>query len=234
MKTMKLATIATLLSSSALALGTTAHADIASKATSENHIIFKANTNSTDPLDPTDPSKPVDPTKPIDPTDPENPGTGNEGPLSIDYVSNIEFGEHELTSGTQVYNAKNENPYIQVSDHRGTGAGWKLSATATEFTSVDGSKVLKGAELSFNNGEVKTKENNISEKPVHHDVTFNNTDAKVLMDADVDAGRGSWVDVFSGEAGNNNKIQLKVLEGSANANVDYTATINWELADAPK
>lgn len=65
-------------------------------------------------------------------------------------------------------------------------------------------------------------------------MTFNNSDAKVLMDAGVDAGRGTWIDVFSGEAGNNDKIQLKVLEGSADAGVDYTATINWELADAPK
>ncbi|MED3687100.1 WxL domain-containing protein [Bacillus thuringiensis] len=221
MKTMKLAAIATLLGSGTLAIGTAAHADTASKATSENRIIFKANTNPTPPVN-------------TDPTDPGNGGTGNEGPLSIDYVSNIEFGEHEITSGTQIYNIQNENPYVQVSDNRGTGAGWKLSASASKFTNTDGSKILKGAELSFKNGEVKTKENNVSEKAVHHDVTFNNTDAKVLMDADVDAGRGTWLDVFSGEAGNNDKIQLKVLEGSADAEVDYTATINWELADAPK
>lgn len=233
MKTMKLAAIATLLGSSALALGTTAHADTASTAESKNHIIFKANTNPTNPVDPTDPGNP-NPPSPVDPTDPENPGTGNEGPLSIDYVSNIEFGEHEITSGTQVYNAQNENPFVQVSDNRGTGAGWTLSATASEFASTDGSKVLKGAELSFKNGEVKTKPNNVSKEAVHHDVTFNNSDAKVLMDAGVDAGRGTWIDVFSGEAGNNDKVQLKVLEGSADAGVDYTATINWELADAPK
>ncbi|MGF9853135.1 WxL domain-containing protein [Bacillus paramobilis] len=231
MKTMKLAAIATLLSSSALALGTTAHADTASKATSENHIIFKASTKPTDPLDPIDPDNP---NPPVDPADPGNGGTGNEGPLTINYTSNIEFGEQEITSGTQVYNAKNENPYVQVSDNRGTGAGWKLSATASKFTSADSSKVLKGAELSFKDGEVKTKGNNVSKKAVHHDVIFNNTDAKVLMDADVDGGRGTWIDVFSGEAGNNDKIQLKVLEGSADAGVDYTATINWELADAPK
>ncbi|PFR63693.1 cell surface protein, partial [Bacillus cereus] len=93
----------------------------------------------------------------------------------MDYVSNIEFGEHEINSGTQVYNAQNENPFIQVSDNRGTGAGWKLSATASEFKNEDGSKILKGAELSFKNGEVKTKANNISKESVHHDVTFNNT-----------------------------------------------------------
>lgn len=230
MKTIKLVAVTTLLSSSALALATTANADT---ATSKNHIIFKAGTNPTSPLDPINPDKTDPPVNP-DPIDPDNGGTGNKGPLSIDYVSNIEFGEHEITSGTQIYNAQNENPFIQVSDNRGTGAGWKLSATASEFTNADGSKVLKGAELSFKNGEVKTKANNVSKKAVHHDVTFNNTDAKVLMDAAVDAGRGTWLDVFSGKAGNNDKIQLKVLEGSADAAVDYTATINWELADAPK
>lgn len=202
-------------------------------ATSKTHISFSANEDPTGPVDPTDPEKPVDPTDPIDPTDPENPGTGNGGPLAIDYVSNIQFGVKEIGSGNTVYNAVNENPFVQVTDKRGTGAGWSLTAQTQGFKTTAG-KQLKGAELSFKNGQVKTHAGNVSTPAIGHDVTFNNSDAKVIMDAKKDAGRGTWLDVFSGEEENNENVQLKVLEGSADANVEYVAEINWTLANAPK
>ncbi|EOL45214.1 WxL domain-containing protein [Enterococcus caccae] len=200
---------------------------------SKNHITFQANNNPTKPVNPVDPEVPLDPTLPIDSEDPENPGTGNEGALTIDYISNIQFGEKDIESGDTVYNASNESPFFQVTDKRGTGAGWALSAQTQGFKTTAG-KQLKGAELSFKNGEIKTRSGNVSAKPLTKDVVFNNNDAKVIMSAKKDAGRGTWLDVFTGEEGNNEKIQLKVLEGSADANVEYTAEINWTLSNAPK
>lgn len=202
-------------------------------AISQNHISFEANDDSTDPINPIDPDQPVDPSKPIDPDDPDNPGTGNEGPLTIDYISNIQFGKKEIKSGDTVYNSQNENPFVQVTDKRGTGEGWELMAQTSGFKTSAG-KQLKGAELTFANGEIKTRPGNVSNPAVAHDVTFENEDAKLFMSADKDAGRGTWIDVFSGEHGNNDKIKLKVLEGSADANVEYTAKINWTLSNAPK
>ncbi|ALS02797.1 cell surface protein [Enterococcus silesiacus] len=202
-------------------------------AKSKTHISFTASEEPTGPVDPTDPNKPVDPDQPIDPTDPENPGTGNEGALAIDYVSNIVFGEKEIESGDTIYNAMNENPFVQVTDKRGTGAGWTLSAQTNGFKTEAG-KQLKGAELSFKNGHVKTRTDNVSTAPIGNDVVFSNADAKVIMSAKKDAGRGTWLDVFSGEADNNENVQLKVLEGSADANIEYSAEINWTLANAPK
>ncbi|MBC1975262.1 WxL domain-containing protein [Listeria booriae] len=220
---------------SVLALTTTtesAFAQVASKAESNNHIIFEAGNSITDPVDPTDPGNP-NPPNPVDPTDPENPGTGNEGPLSIDYVSNIEFGTNKISSKAIVYNAKNENPFVQVTDNRGTGAGWTLTAKATAFQSKDGSKVLKGAELSFKNGTLKTLPDNISEAPMNQDVTFVNSDAQVVMTAKENTGRGTWINVYDDTLNNNQKVQLKVLPGTADVDTDYTAKIDWELTDAP-
>ncbi|MDT2012744.1 WxL domain-containing protein [Carnobacterium divergens] len=230
---LKKATIAmVLVSSLVLTSSPIVHGATANTANSKTHIQFKANPEPTDPLNPIDPNNPEKP--PVDPEDPNNEGTGNKGPLSIDYISNVEFGEKEIQSGDTVYNAKNENPYVQVTDKRGTGAGWKLSAKATPFKNKEGNKELIGTTLSVKNGQIKTRANNVSEKAIHHDVIFNNEDAQVLMDAPVGAGRGTWVDVFSGKHGENENIQLTVLEGSADANIDYSAQITWELADAPK
>ncbi len=71
----------------------------------------------------------------------------------------------------------------------------------------------------------------------HHrtanDVVFDNSDPKTVMMAEVDAGRGTWLDVFSGTEGDNRNVQLKVLEGSADA-YHYTANMTWELSDAPR
>lgn len=207
-------------------------AQVSSKAESSNHIIFEAGNSITDPVDPIDPGNP-NPPNPIDPTDPENPGTGNEGPLSIDYVSNIEFGTNKISSKAIVYNAKNENPFVQVTDNRGTGAGWTLTAKAGSFQSKDGSKMLKGAELSLKNGTLKTLPDNISEAPINQDVTFVNSDAQIIMTAKKDTGRGTWINVYDDVFNNNQKIQLKVLPGTADVNTDYKAKIDWELTDAP-
>ncbi|KRN57032.1 WxL domain-containing protein [Carnobacterium divergens] len=213
-------------------LSTNALAAVSSTANSTNHIVFEAGEEVTNPIDPTNPDNP-NPSDPIDPTDPTNPGTGNEGSLTIDYVSNIEFGTQKTASGTMIYHAQNEHPFVQVTDKRGTGAGWNLTAKATEFKSAAGSKVLKGAELTFKNGVLKTQTENISPAPQNKDVTFSNSDAHVMMNAKEDTGRGTWVDVFSGKLNDNENVQLKVLPGTADTNVDYTATINWELTDAP-
>ncbi|MDT1959430.1 WxL domain-containing protein [Carnobacterium divergens] len=213
-------------------LSTNALAAVSSTANSTNHIVFEAGEEVTNPIDPTNPDNP-NPSDPIDPTDPTNPGTGNEGSLTIDYVSNIEFGTQKTASGTMIYHAQNEHPFVQVTDKRGTGAGWNLTAKATEFKSATGSKVLKGAELTFKNGVLKTQTENISPAPQNKDVTFSNSDAHVMMNAKEDTGRGTWVDVFSGKLNDNENVQLKVLPGTADTNVDYTATINWELTDAP-
>lgn len=202
----------------------TSHAEIKSKAESKSEVktIVGDTTGPVDPKDPTDPNKP----------NPEVPGTGNRGPLTIDYVPNIEFGEQEIKEKEATYNAKTEHPYVQVSDRQGIGAGWNLKVSIDEFKNGDQKQTLKGAELSLKNGVVKSTSGNVSEKPQGHNVTLNK-DLQVIMQAGKEQGMGTWLDVFSGKKDDNENVQLKVPAGSARAKQSYSSVIRWELTDAP-
>ena len=89
-----------------------------------------------------------------DPNNPEDDPTGNNGPLSLDYVSSIDFGTQKVViNKEQTYESTSLKPFIQITDNRGTGAGWKVTAAASSFN--DGTKdTLSGAVITFNNGEV--------------------------------------------------------------------------------
>ncbi|WP_142957658.1 WxL domain-containing protein [Enterococcus faecalis] len=202
------------------------HAETKSEAESKSTVktVVGETTEPTPPVDPTDPEKPN--------PDPEVPGTGNTGPLTIDLVSNIEFGEQEIKEKEAIYNAKTEHPYVQITDRRGTGAGWTLKASIGEFNNEDKTKTLKGAEFSLKNGTIKSTSSNVSEKPQGYDVNLNK-DLQVIMQAVTDQGMGTWLDVFSGTKDNNANIQLKVPAGSAKAKQSYSSVIHWELTDAP-
>jgi len=121
---------------SALAMGVgipLVHADGGSYQTDAG-VTF---TPATDPTGPVDPDNP-DPTNPVKPTDPDggDPKPGTNGPLSIDYVSDFDFGTQKISSANQTYFAKAQSYsgdkadsalYAQISDNRGTSAGWTLS-----------------------------------------------------------------------------------------------------------
>ena len=213
--------------------GAEAKAEVSSTHTSENKINFTAGEGVvTPPVDPTNPDNPNVP-NPVDPTDPTNPGPGQTGPLSIDYVSNIKFGEHKITGKDIAYKAKNANPFVQVTDLRGASDGWNLSAKMTEFKS--GNKVLRGATLAIKDGVVKAgSSSNISLAPTKSDILFDNTESKTVMNAKDKGGRGTWLTIWSGTDQANEAIQLNVVAGTPEANTEYTSSITWELEDAPK
>lgn len=190
----------------------------------------------TKPLDPKDPTNP-NPTLPIDPNDSNNTGTGNVGPLSIDYVSNLNFGEHRVSGSDMTFYAKNTDPYIQVTDTRGTGAGWTLQASISDFASESKSSVLKGAQLTLKNPELKSASTSTtSDAPKGSSaVSFNSSKQKVAV-SETGAGKGTWLTTYAAgsETKENTNVVLSVPAGSPEANTTYTATINWELLDAPK
>ncbi|MGO2099729.1 WxL domain-containing protein [Vagococcus salmoninarum] len=104
-----------------------------------------------------------------EPTDPEEPGTevipggeiiSTEGPLRLDFVPMLNFGAQVISQEDQMYFAnaqlfKSDTParanYIQVSDTRGTLAGWQLSVRQEHQFKNDNTKnkQLEGAVLSF-------------------------------------------------------------------------------------
>ena len=191
--------------------------EMSDSATSTAKITFEGNdTHSNKPVNPDNPDDPIDKPDEVDPDDPNNHGTGDQGQISIDYVSNISFGTQEISQNKKAYVAANAKPFVQITDKRGV-------ADSTE---------LKGAILSFANGDTRTTSDNISGKPDAFDFTFNNHEAQPVMTAKSLNGQGTWLDVFEGEEGNNTNVQLTVPAGSAQAK-EYTATITWTLTAGP-
>lgn len=205
-----------------------------SKTDTNAHVQFIPRNDPTKPVDPEDPSKPVDPANPTDPADPDNPGTGNNGPLSLDFISNIHFGEQAISGKEQTYNAINKNPYIQVTDNRGTGAGWALTAQISEFTGKNAktnqTEILKGTVLSIKNAVLRTESTNTSKEPTSKNIVFNNNDAQLVINAAENTGQGTWVNVYEKPE----DITLTVPGSVAKSNVAYKAKVNWVLSDTPK
>lgn len=197
-----------------------------STVTSNATITFTPGTEPTSPVDPDDPSKPLDP---------PGQGTGEAGPLSIDYVPNITFGSQAISGSQQVYNSSELKPFVQITDIRGTGAGWNVIAKATPFN--DGTEdSLKGSTISLKGGYALSA-NTSATKPTPSNpvvLTTDNTEATVLV-ATENSGLGTWIDRWyptETTATSNDNVTLTVPSGSATAKT-HTSTITWTLADAP-
>lgn len=238
------ALIATLLLSMGSVTSVFAAETKPSTTTSTGKINFLENDDKTDPLNPTDPDQPVDPDNPIDPDDPGNKGTGNKGPLSLDYVSNIDFGTAKLPKTKTIFNAKNDTPFVQVTDSRVSG-GWKLTAALTTPFTSEGKATLKGAIMHWMNGDVVAQKANSSVVPTldSKDVQLQDASEQQFMSVDPktpNAGKGTWLERFqktttpaaeAEDLGDNSNVTLEVPAGAATTSALYTGTITWTLSD---
>lgn len=220
------------------AMSTTVKAEEVSSETSEATVTFEENNGVPSLINPDSPKTEF--------PDEEEKGTENTGPLSLDNVPSIEFGaNNEISATEKKYSAlsKDYSPFVQVTDNRGTGAGWQLSASFSEFSSVgqgdeETKRSLPGAEIILSNGGIVTNgSQSIQPTSGNNDKDFitlteENT---AIMSAGIDEGMGSWAMVWSdtNEAALvNENIQLKVPGGVAMKDT-YTATITWSLTTGP-
>lgn len=168
---------------------------------------------------------PTDPIEPIDPVEPPM-----EGPLTLDAASSLNFGSIKLGDGTGVYDAVKEDGSVlglQVTDNRGTGTGWNVAASMTDFKGKE-TNILKGAVLTIPAGSVTTNSADKTKAPVTAELALN-AKATPIFTAAKDTGMGTWVNLFEGK---DKKVTLNVPEGNY---VDkYAATITWSLQNAPK
>lgn len=149
------------------------------------------------------------PKKPVGPLNPDNleesledagnkgAVTGYQGPLSLNYVSNIEFEDEEINVEKDTYESKTKAPNIQVSDNRGYGYGWNVQAKAEAFKN-EGKDSLPGAIIHFDNGLANSL--STSEKPeVNQEiklVTAGSSDLIVNSDKRSEGkpqGLGEWI-----------------------------------------
>ena len=145
-------------------------------------------------------------------------GGGTSGPLTIENVTNFDFGLNVLSSKEENYTAQVDAD-TSISDLRGTGVGWSLLASITDFTSTG--HTLNGAEFTLPAGTLSSDGN--ATAPAVTETVLNNQSQNVL-DAGKDSGLGVWKIDYTGAS-------LKVPSG--NYAGQYTSTITWTLQDEP-
>ena len=208
-------------------------------------IVFIASDDAPTVVDPTDPTIPYEPTGP---TDPQDKPTGNKGALTLDYVSSVDFGEHEIDGQTKKYESTILRPFIQVTDRRGTGEGWAVTAAVSNFEKqvvkepgetreteeVETQETLFGSVISFKNGTVISPGNSEAPHPYHNIELYTGGDAAWVIWAESDTGLGSWVNRWfpSEGAALNDNVTLEVPGGAATLG-GHTAEITWTLISAP-
>ncbi|MFD1454324.1 WxL domain-containing protein [Levilactobacillus lanxiensis] len=201
--------------------------------------------------------KPV--TTPVDPDNPDTPSTGDnggngattgDGNLTFLYVTDaLDFGSAEsVSNNTQSLDLSslstgsftdakvaNTNFVTEISDTRGTNAGWAVSLSSTPMTNAQdkdaNTNTLKGATVDFNGGGDVTK---ISNKASTTGITANTVSvptesatAKTIYQASADNGAGQTA--FQLDPSN-----IKLANVGPNTKTGtYNGTLNWTLSDTP-
>ncbi|MGM0126391.1 hypothetical protein IGI37_003820 [Enterococcus sp. AZ194] len=235
-------------------------------------VQFIPGTEPTQPVDPTKPD-PDNPVKPVDPVDPTGPKPGTDGPLSIDYASSFDFGLNKISNKSEVYYAraqtykndegaidktKSTPNYVQVSDNRGSNAGWTLSVKQNgQFNNADTvNKVLTGSVIKLVSPTLKTQESSTAIAPVSPISTASGLvldsagASSVVASAGVGTGAGTWAAAWgeksdvktvteknaAGEdvdAQITETVSLSVPGSTPKDAVKYSTTLTWVLSDTP-
>lgn len=240
-----------------------AHADENRTGTTNTTATFKANTDVVNPVDPTDPTKPLDPDGTGDGNGaqagsglsliyaPVTLGFSDSEKLSIDTVNDQDYiaADGDGTKGTSTM-GNTVKVGLQVSDQRGTSAGWTLNVTASDGTVASGNagmSTLKGATYKLpvgtatstgegtdsgataRNGAVAAgAEISVSgQASTSTDGTLVGAASGTVLSAANTTGSGITSDLM-----NPNDILLRVPANAAAAKT-YTGTLNWTLSDTP-
>lgn len=196
-------------------------------------VLFEEDTSIPGILDPDDPTKPYEP----GPRDPDDDPTGNAGPLTLDYVSSLDFGTQKVSLTDQTYETTILRPFIQTTDRRGEATGWivQLKSTAIAHTS-NSDEILSGATISFQNSECLSDLGDQYASPIPENFILT-TDDEIfnVVSAEEGAGRGTWITKWRAlpeEEETNSSITLFVPGGTAKIG-SYSATLTWTLSNAP-
>lgn len=249
MKIVKLGAVAALLASGVV--GIEASAAEPKTYDTKGDITFEQSTEPELPTYPGDPD-PENPVMPTDPTDPQGPGTGTQGPISIDYISSFNFGKQEISNKTQTYFAnpqsyksgEEDSPnYMQITDKSGKVAGWRLSVEQkTNFTAQDvnaTNKTIGGAELALNAADGEIVSNGNSVKPTAKNIVLTGEgSSQAILAATKGTGAGLWTSTFGeletvDEKVFNTGVAL-TIPGSSQTDADkYTTELVWKIENVP-
>lgn len=193
---------------------------------------------------------PRDPLAPDITVDPDNPPglPGNQGAISIDFISQFDFGAVPIRSSKAHYQAQpqrllntendalgGERPnFIQITDQRAEQSGWTLSARLSEegFVSEDGHE-LRGAQILLKNIGMATTDSNDSMQPTYWEHRVLNTRSQVLATAAVNEGGGTWIQRYGDGTTMGESVVLEIPVTATPQATSYTGKIYWELSFVP-
>lgn len=186
---------------------------------------------------------------PLDPDSEIEIDTGGSiGALSVDFASSLDFGRNQVSTSDKTYYAAANTVtvkesgeeivvpnFVQVTDNRGTKAGWTLSITASDFTTEEG-RVLTGAYITFHHAHIYTP-NSLGNEPVAvESVMLEEVETPYpIVTANDGQGTATWGVYYAGvdDATGEKSITLHVPGESTKMAETYKSTLEWSLSEAP-
>lgn len=177
----------------------------------------------------------------IDAKDSQGTAAFTKGELTLDFVSSFDFGTHPISVDNEVYTAApqklddgREVPnYAQVTDLRGSAAGWTLSVQQKgQFVSVKEGSELEGAQIKFTNGQVAS-ESTSTPKDVANSAELAPGVTEKLVFSNIGEGTGTWVYGLGDDATKGSSVELAVPGKSFKAADAYKTVLTWSLSDVP-
>lgn len=215
-----------ILMSSSLMMGLTSrvHASTSQQSQVDINLVPSDDDSAVDPVDPQDPSQPY----PGDTADDGlTSGTGSRDQLSLDFLSNLTFKPITASRGPVTTTAANSRAMIQITDRRGTGAGWTLQVTPSALTNT--SQALT-ATIDLGSVTIKSAGTNVSRTPrlVNQGHLTVGSVNNVLV-ADKNAGVGTWLLLLNqGTEPTTLTIHNQQLTAGS-----YSGELTWSLTNAP-
>ena len=207
-------------------------------------IITVVNPSAVEPVDPINPEIEINPEN-----KPELPE--NQGLLSIDFVSQFNFGEQAISANNKIYFARpqrilnedgsvnmiEERPnYIQISDRRGDNGknGWELSVTqVNQFRNINAQE-LEGAQLNMENQQLVSVQGGSPPLIIEEDILHLIPGSRhILLLSQESEGMGTWIYRFGNNITSGESISLEVPKGANPDATTYSTNLSWELNAVP-
>ena len=223
-------------------------ANVGSKTESDVEVKFTQDTSTAPEL--------INPLKPGEPNDLEgleNEGkvTSETGSLTLDYVSNFNFGVNEVNLKGDEYNAVTTLDdglhFLHVTDRRGPDKGWHVTASLDEFKNKENPS-LPGATIHLKDTEAVSDLELFINPFVNKEIKLESNNEAVDIASssggkvDKAQGVGSWVvrwldreaqsDTNNEGKFENRNVYLKVPQASASKG-EHETQITWTLTDGP-
>jgi hypothetical protein len=124
--------------------------------------------------------------------------------------------------------------YVQVTDNRGTEAGWTLTVKQNGYfiSTADATHDLAGATITINNINVNTASASAVPSTVASSILLN-TSNKTVMAATDGEGAGTYIAKYGNTSTAASSVVLNVPGSITKYAETYKTTLTWTLTDTP-